>query len=295
MAFRSLSIWNERGCVPISTLTRTTREPLGPVPHLRAPDLASSTHPKHTLKVFEHLKKSGVLKVTLGFPDNESRYLEQLIHSLDRDHGHNLPISHSASRGWFWDVRPKITNFQTANYQARSETMQEFAWHTDCSYEVLAPQYFALHVLQHDRFGGGTLSLMNVQNLTERLSPETQEALKRKEYQIVTPPEFVKDSNATHITVSLLSNNSDGQSIMRFRGDIITPLTEDAAKAFEELKRAMLTAVSNPDVTMHLAAEELPKQSVIMLDNRRWLHSRNEVKDPSRHLRRVRWDAILFS
>lgn len=32
-----------------------------------------------------------------------------------------------------------------------------------------------------------------------------------------------------------------------------------------------------------------------MMDNERWLHARNEVKDPNRHLRRVRWDAREFA
>ncbi|KAI0099772.1 hypothetical protein GGR51DRAFT_551951 [Nemania sp. FL0031] len=275
-------------------LYHTSGKPLGLVPHLKAPSLAISTQLQHTLQVSEHLKKSGILKVTLDFPDNQSRYLEQLIRSLHSHHGHQLPISHSSSRGWFWDVRPSSTNFQTANHQARSETMQEFPWHTDCSYENPTPRYFALHVLQHDQFGGGTLSIMNVEKLIERLSPETREALKRNEYQIITPPEFVKDANAKPIVASILSSDSEGKPIIRFRDDIFKPLSENASRAFEELIKALSAAASDPEVTMHLTAEDLPKQSVIMLDNRRWLHSRNVVNDPSRHLRRVRWDAILF-
>ncbi|KAJ8133119.1 hypothetical protein O1611_g507 [Lasiodiplodia mahajangana] len=270
------------------------RKSLGPVPHLRAPTLASSTQSQHTLDVSEHLRKSGILKVTLGFPDKESRYLEQIIRSLHSRHGHKLPISHSASRGWFWDVRPSSTNFQTANHQARSETMSQFPWHTDCSYENPTPRYFALHVLQHDQFGGGTLSIMNVGKLIERLSPAAREALKGDEYRIVTPPEFIKDANAKPIITSVLSSDSEGKQIIRFRDDIIKPLSENAANAFQELLQALPAAATDPQTTMHLTAKDLPKQSVLMLDNRRWLHSRNVVKDPSRHLRRVRWDAIQF-
>ncbi|KAI1426007.1 hypothetical protein F5Y12DRAFT_794947 [Xylaria sp. FL1777] len=272
----------------------TAKQSPWPIPHLKAPGLVSSTQPQHVREVSEHLSKSGILKVTLGFPDSDSLYLEQLIRSLHRYHGHKLPISHSASRGWFWDVRPSTINFQSANHQARSETMENFPWHTDCSYENATPRYFALHMLQHDRFGGGTLSLMNVRELTALLSPATRAALKRNEYEIATPPEFVKDANETRIIGSLLSTDSNGQPIMRFRDDIITPLSKGALRAFEELKQTLSTAGSQPGVILHLTAAELPRQSIIMLDNRRWLHSRNEVRDPARHLRRVRWDAIRF-
>ena len=98
-----------------------------------------------------------MLKLSLGFADEDSDYLKQLLVSLHKNHGHQLPIAHSATRGWFWDVRPSKTNFQAGNHQARSETMNEFPWHTDCSYEDPPPRYFALQVLQHDRYGGGTL------------------------------------------------------------------------------------------------------------------------------------------
>ncbi len=36
------------------------------------------------------------------------------------------------------------------------------------------PRFFALQVLQYDRFGGGTLSVMNVQHLSEP-SPRRRE------------------------------------------------------------------------------------------------------------------------
>lgn len=71
--------------------------------------------------------------------------------------------------------------------------MSEFPWHTDCSYEDRPPRYFAFHVLQHDRYGGGTLSVMNVKSLSEHLSLTTRASLCRPEYQITVPPEFIKD------------------------------------------------------------------------------------------------------
>ncbi|KAI2635262.1 hypothetical protein GGS21DRAFT_517744 [Xylaria nigripes] len=262
------------------------------VPYLWAPREDCSSEVHHIQEVSDHLSSKGILKISLGFQDNESRYLEKLILGLHKHHGHGLPVTHSASRGWFWDIRPSSVNFQTANCQARSETMADFPWHTDCSYEDPPPRYFALQVLQPDRFGGGVLSLMNVQGLSELLSPSTREALMRPEYKITTPPEFIKQSEGQNITRSLLSSDADGQpSLMRFRGDIVTPLNSTASQALEDLAQIITSAAAQPHITTHLTAADLPERTIVLVNNRRWLHARTDVKDPERHLRRVRWDA----
>ncbi|KAI0517594.1 hypothetical protein F5B22DRAFT_654805 [Xylaria bambusicola] len=264
------------------------------LPQLQASQPECSTQPQHVQTVSKILESTGVLKISLDFPDDDSQYLKQLVLSLHEYHGHRLPISHSASRGWFWDVRPSTSSTQTANYQARSETMEEFAWHTDCSYEDPPPRYFALQVLQPDRYGGGILSLMNVQRLSERLSSATRAALMLPEYRIATPPEFYKQNKQGHIIGGILSIDSDGRSVMRFRGDIISTLSSTSSQAVEDLKRSLLIAATDSEVTLHLSAEELPARSIVLVDNRRWLHARTDVKDPERHLRRIRWDPISF-
>ncbi|KAK7428404.1 hypothetical protein QQZ08_005023 [Neonectria magnoliae] len=265
------------------------------VPHLEAPDLSYAKERRHVGRVAETLQKSGILKISLQFPDSNSEYLEQLLLSLHAHHDHQLPITHSATRGWFWDVRPSTSDFQAGNHQARSETMDEFPWHTDCSYENLPPRYFALQVLQHDRFGGGTLSVMNVGRLSGLLSQATRASLVRPEYRITIPPEFIKDPARRHIQGSLLVADTDSQSsMMRFRGDILTPLSDRASTALDELKQALQSVEAQSHSTVHLTADDLPARSIILVDNRRWLHARNDIKDPERHLRRVRWDAIPF-
>jgi alpha-ketoglutarate-dependent taurine dioxygenase len=236
-----------------------------------------------------------MLKITLGFADEESNYLTRLIRGLHQHSGHKLPITHSATRGWFWDVRPSKGKFQAGNYQARSETMSEFPWHTDCSYENPPPRYFALQVLQHDRFGGGTLSIMNVQKLCGLLSSETLSSLAAPEYRMTVPPEFIKSSSQAYITGSILGLTPNSQlPVMRFREDILTPLTGRAARALEELKGVFRNEEIQAHAILHLRATDLPKGSVVLIDNRRSLHARNDIKDPERHLRRVRWDACSF-
>ncbi|KAL6915679.1 hypothetical protein ACHAPO_008106 [Fusarium lateritium] len=261
---------------------------------LEAPSLSYAQHRDHVDRVSSQLERTGMLKISLGFQDDSSSYLKQLLVSLHKHHNHHLPISHSAKQGWFWDVRPSKTMFQAGDHQARSETMELFPWHTDCSYEDPLPRYFALQVLQHDRYGGGTLSVMNVEKLNELLSPESKATLMSPEFRIEIPPEFIKDADRKHIIGSILKSNGES-TMIRFREDIVTPLTDRATLALKELREALMQQEVQAHTTVHLKSSDLPKGSIILMDNRRWLHSRNDIKDPERHLRRVRWDACAFN
>lgn len=273
------------------------RSPDGPsiIPHLRVGDINSVRQPHHLQAVQKHLQHKGILKISLGFPDDNSRYLHGLILGLSKFHSHGLPLDHSASQGWFWDIRPSAAHFQSNSHQARSETMQDFPWHTDCSYEASPPRYFALQVLRPDRRGGGTFSALGAQHIIDRLSPSSQAALCRPEFRISVPPEFVRSGAGDSIVGSVLAADGPGAPRMiRFREDIITPLTAEAGTAMDELRRVLLGQELRGE-TLHLGAESMPRGSVLLLDNRRWLHARNEVRDPERHLRRVRWDATPFA
>ncbi|OXV06770.1 hypothetical protein Egran_05462 [Elaphomyces granulatus] len=269
----------------------------GHICQLRAPSPSFAKQSEHISDIHFCLQKFGVLKINLGFEDDNCDYLQQIIRNLHQQHGHGLPIDHSASRGWFWDIRPTQKSVE-GSYKARSETANSFPWHTDCSYEAAPPRYFALQVLQPDRCNGGTLSILKMDRLVDLLSEQTRSILCRPEFRIDVPPEFMKRDREQHIVGSLLSRSSSREESFvnfegRFREDIILPLTRDAKCAFEELKSVIL----GPEAAKHildLAPDKLPRGSIILLDNRRWLHARNQVKDPKRHLRRVRWDACSF-
>lgn len=264
------------------------------IPHLRVGNINSVRQPHHLQTVQKHLHHRGILKVSLDFPDDNSGYLHGLILGLSKFHNHGVPLDHSASQGWFWDIRPSATHFQSNSHQARSETMQNFPWHTDCSYEASPPRYFALQVLQPDRRGGGTFSALSAQHIIDRLSPSARAALCRPEFRISVPPEFVRSEDGGSIVGSVLAADGPGAPRMiRFREDIVTPLTAEAGVAMEELRKVLLGPELRAE-TLHLGAESMPRGTALLLDNRRWLHARNEVRDPERHLRRVRWDATPF-
>ncbi|KAK2597433.1 hypothetical protein QQS21_005981 [Conoideocrella luteorostrata] len=282
---------------------------VGPVvvPGMRADSLEVAKQLPHLAKVNARLKQNGILRVSLCFPDNESLYLQELVRGLHHHYGHCLPIRHSASRGWLWDVRPNPKSFQTPEHQARSETMESFPWHTDCSYEQQTPRYFALQVIQNDRFGGGTLSVMNVERLVGALPQSARDALSQPEFEISIPPEFIKDPSRKSIVGSVLSavkgervqRGTNDAVRFRFRDDILTPLTARAAAGLAELRQALhLAATPQSDASnliLHLSStQDMPTGTVLIVDNTRWLHARNEIADPGRHLRRIRWDAVEF-
>lgn len=247
---------------------------------IEASNLSSSTDTNHVGLVHSRLTANGIVKIQLGFEDDESKYLDGLIRHLHINHGHGLPIDHSASRGWFWDIRPTPIKAQES-FQARSETMENFPWHTDCSYETCPPRYFALQVLQPDRCHGGTTSFLRADIVVKNISPRTLASLLQPNFSIKIPPEFTKKGCSNeHILGSLLtfSTNPGAQpsAQLRFRGDIIVPLTKAAAESLEELN----SVLSDPRIRseiLHMTPDILPRGSVLLLDNRRWLHTRKYV------------------
>ncbi|KAJ6109728.1 hypothetical protein N7486_001963 [Penicillium sp. IBT 16267x] len=272
---------------------RMSQRTFSSIPQLYAADPGAPKNTEHLRQVNQHLKERGIVKIDLQFEDDSCSYLRQLLLQLHKVHGHGLPTTHSASRGWFWDVRPQLEPL-TDTYIARSETMNEFPWHTDCSYEASPARYFALQVIQPDKFGGGTLSVLDTSRLLSFLSPPALETLGRPEFRINVPREFIKEETRKHVVGSLLQvDNKLRTTQLRFREDIITPLTEPAKVAFEEIQRALASDFIQSQV-VHLTSSVLPRGSIIAMDNRRWLHGRDEVLDPDRHLRRVRWDARPF-
>jgi alpha-ketoglutarate-dependent taurine dioxygenase len=172
--------------------------------------------------------------------------------------------------------------------------MADFPWHTDCSYEVSPPRYFALQVLREDRRGGGTLSVLQSNRLMSLLSSTTRVTLTQPEFRITVPPEFIKDENESHVVGSVMwVDERTDKFHLRLRSDIIEPMTTRAEAALKELQHVLASSEIKAEV-LDLTPKLLPRGSILMMDNSQWLHARNVVCDPKRHLRRVRWDARLF-
>lgn len=138
--------------------------------------------------------------------------------------------------------------------------------------------------------------MLNVEQLCRVLGPRTKLALMQREYRIEIPREFVKDAAKRDIVGSVLAldGGKEDAMLMRYRRDLIVPLSLRAKNALEELDIVLNCQEKTQEATTHLEASHLPAGSIICIDNRRWLHARNRIQDPDRHLRRVRWDAVPF-
>ncbi|KAJ6263983.1 hypothetical protein Dda_0121 [Drechslerella dactyloides] len=269
----------------------STANPAFPPKIIVADSAASGGAPSHVAQVHQCLEAGGIALVKLNFEDPESDYLVSLVRDgLSRQYKHGLPVDHSQTKGWLWDVKPvhsKIENNTTGEPLARSETMNVFPWHTDCSFEDAPPRHFALHVIHADRYGGGALSIVRTKDIIQELSEEAISSLSQPEFILDVPGEF--DKGIGSLTGSLIDmSNNDPK--LRYRRDIIHPLTQRAQLALDELD-AVLDDCRSKKV---MKAEDLPDGMVIVLDNAKWLHARNQVNDPNRHLRRVRWNAQPF-
>ncbi|KAL8744581.1 MAG: hypothetical protein Q9190_003194 [Brigantiaea leucoxantha] len=245
----------------------------------------------HIAAINAALHGPGIALVDLKFSDADSEYLQDLVLGLGENHNHGPPITHSSTRGWFWDVTPK----QAAAHHARSESHLNFPWHTDCSYESHPPQFFALHVLHADRHGGGTLSALNVARILGKLRPTAYESLRRDEFRIRVPPEFAKGLDS--IAGCLVGTVKEEPDLrIRFRSDIIQPQSERASDALKALNQILSLGreADVQDVQLNLSPEMLPDNTIVLMDNGRWLHARTEVRDPRRHLRRIRWGRQEF-
>jgi hypothetical protein len=85
--------------------------------------------------------------------------------------------------------------------------------------------------------------------------------------------------------------SSDGQQKLRYRKDIIQPLTEEAEKALAALNEIFGTLGEDEK---EIGDDIMRDGTVILLDNARWLHARTRISDPDRWLRRARWGPEEF-
>lgn len=275
------------------------------IPSMAVPNLSHFKDPSAIRQIHKTLHQSGILLLRLKFDDPKSDYLLNMIQALVKHHDHMAPLSHSAKCGYFWDVKPEPAK-NSIPFLARSQTQHEFPWHTDCSYAKDPPRFFGLHVLQADRCGGGTLSVLHLTKVLQKLGKETVTALCASEYEIVVPPEFADGIDSivgpvlTNAALKFFDEDADLGTIelaprIRYRSDILKALTKRAAKALVELTEVLARARDETsDMCLHLDPSLLPNGTIVLLDNGRWLHARNQVKDSERHLRRIRWDAREF-
>ncbi|CAF1343522.1 unnamed protein product [Rotaria sp. Silwood1] len=178
-----------------------------------------------------------------------------------------------------WHVQPiEISSDGKQNKRARSQTTDEFSFHTDCSYEENPAEYMALFVLEQDQFGGGQLQIIRLSDVLQNLSLQTKEKLLKNKIQINIPEEFRKSSNIDHINVPILIDHDR----IRYRYDIM--LKENSVELNE------LNSIIN---STEKYTPILNKYTMIILNNQTYLHARTKILDNRRHLLRIRFNRPL--
>ena len=175
-----------------------------------------------------------------------------------------------------WHVRPAdVSSDDSDPVLARSQTTDDFSFHTDCSYEIHPPEYMALFVLHQDQCDGGKLQIIRLSDVLARLSAATKTFLINNRLPIQIPEEFRKSSSIDHINEPLLL----GEDRIRYRSDI---LSEHNGKELNELHSAI------EQVDRYEPA--LTNYTMIILNNHQYLHGRTEIFDRRRHLLRIRFN-----
>lgn len=224
----------------------------------------------------ETLDKYGIYIFTLSYQDNSVTF-KQIIQNLGILH------THTEADNFLWDIKISRKN-KNANYLARSNTDHEFHFHTDCSYEENVPDYLALYVLHADQKSGGKNLVVDVKCLIETLSQDSLTVLQNTPITIRVPQEFFKGIDS--IQACIMDKNFN----IRYRREIIDfkNLTPKQLKAIEELE----SLVYSPQWCRGII---LSNNQILILSNKRFLHARTQIKDPKRHLQRIRFFLPSFT
>jgi hypothetical protein len=248
-------------------------------------DVGLAMAPAYARSLITH----GVVAIQPSFNDPDSEFILSIIEAMGcrRD-------THSASHGALWDIKfkPEGVRSEATGKAAHSisHSMSEFSWHTDGAYENNPTRFFGFHILRPDHQGGGIFRVLRSEDLIQKLSTETIQTLIHHEYDLKVPDEFFKGERK--IRGKLLSvDQSTGNVYVRYRQDIIMdPPSEDgeACKAVEELN-TLLGDPENRSIGEAIPSYAFKENTVLLMDNARFLHSRTKIKDTKRWLRRVRF------
>lgn len=138
-----------------------------------------------------------------------------------------------------------------------------------------------LYVIREDRCGGGHSLLLDTEVLTRYLSRSALQILTTTEFVMNVPEEFKKGQET--ITGKLIWDGG----LWRYRSDIIMrdTCTPSELAALQELDDLLTNS--------HLIlSTDLPQDSILVLDNSRWMHGRTVIHDHQRWLKRIRYNPI---
>ncbi|KAJ1548184.1 hypothetical protein HK096_002391 [Nowakowskiella sp. JEL0078] len=185
---------------------------------------------------------------------------------------------HCEKGSYCWTISAELDS------SARSHTLEEFEVHTDASFELYPPRYFALAVKRQDATGAGATGFAKIGDVVQTMDPKDVDILRTVSVKWSTPVEFQPCSKPDIFAPVLFSKNFG-----RLRRDIIdtthlpTETQTQFWKAYTNLHDCLTIACTN-------SKSVLPDGSILLLDNWKYAHSRSAFTDPSRLLYRIRFD-----
>lgn len=214
------------------------------------------------------LQCQGIALIEAAPGDAEGDELRQIVARF------GTPEGHDRLGQIVWHIRYDAA--AAARGATASLTMDPLPFHTDGAFQDPSPRYLAQYVVREDRCGGGTTLLVDVASVVRRLSAKTRDILRSRRFRFHAPPEYA--IGTPYHDASILF----GDGLMRYRRAIIDEdIDGDAQVALDELDAA-IGAVE--PISLPMRAGDL-----LLLDNARFLHARTEVRDPERHLLRIRF------
>ena len=233
------------------------------------------------------LQEHGICGIELSWPDPDSQFLLDVVQKMG-----GKPDTHSTTQGALWDVKWKPEGVYSEGTgtaaQAISHSMGEFAWHTDGAFEEHPTRFFGFHILHPDKRGGGVFRVLRADDLVQLLSSRAVNTLVKHKYDLKVPPEFFKGAKTVKGRLLEIDSRTE-RAFVRYRKDILhdpPSKDRDACAAVEELKDLL---ESPEDVGEYVPEFAFKENTILLMDNARYLHSRTNIKDPDRWLRRVRF------
>ncbi|HVA47185.1 MAG TPA: TauD/TfdA family dioxygenase [Pirellulales bacterium] len=220
------------------------------------------------LEVGRLLQEKGIALIKAAPGDAEGRELRHIVGRL------GTAEEHDRLGRVVWDIR--YDALAAAQGATASLTMEPLPFHTDGAFQNPSPRFLAQYVVREDRFGGGKTLLVEVASVLRRLSADTLGILRSKHFRFYAPAEYA--NGIPHHDAPILF----GDGLLRYRRAIIDEDAHGGAKAVLDELDAAISAVEP-------TALPLRSGDILLLDNARFLHARTELRDPERHLLRMRF------
>lgn len=147
----------------------------------------------------------------------------------------------------------------------------EFPPHTDLSYVKEPPPIMVIHGTKIDPMVQCESSFCSLNRILENTDNDILEVLQRPEFNFPHPPHY---TGKTVGYAPILEQNEQGSFSIRFRTDSVEATTETGLSALDSFRRIV------SDCTIY---NEMNEGDVYVIANRRTLHGRTTIRNPSAH------------